>query len=193
MLKMIKAAFLIVSFCFTAITLNAGEIQESFSQYVDNKGNIILPTDFRSTWIHLGTWVVTSTTAAGTERGRFAPVSGIHDVYTQPVSFRGYNKDGKWPDGTILLKEIRIMKWDDLPTGHVIYEGEPSEWFVMIRDSMGRFSENTNWGEGWGWALFKANNPKKNISTNYRNDCLGCHELARSSDLVFIQGYPILR
>lgn len=193
MLK-ITIAVLVLAVCLAAAaTLGAGEKSGSFSPYVDSKGNITLPADFRSTWVHLGTWVVTSQIAAGTELGQTAPATGLHDVYTQPDSLKAYRKDGKWPDGTVLVKEIRTVQWDDMPTGHVIYAGDVSRWFVMMKDTKGRFPGNSNWGEGWGWALFKANDPKKNLSSDYKNDCIGCHELAKTTDWVFIHGYPALR
>jgi cytochrome c len=191
--KTTKALLVLAFFIVPVISLAAAEIPRSFSPYVDSKGNISLPQDFMSAWVHLGTWVVTSEKATGPEVKKTAPGTGLHDLYTQPESFKAYKKNGKWPDGAILVMEIRAMKWDDLPTGHVIYPGEATDWFVMVKDSKGRFKDNPNWGGGWGWAFFKAADPKKNISTNYRNDCLGCHEVAKDSDWVFIQGYPTLR
>jgi hypothetical protein len=74
----------------------------------------------------------------------------------------------------------------------VIVEGEPIKWLAMVKDAKGRFPGNTNWGDGLGWAHFKPAAPKINASTNYKNDCLSCHEQAKASDGVFIQGYPTL-
>jgi cytochrome c len=180
-------------FLFAGVTFAGEEKQEAFSPYVDSKGNISLPSDFRSTWTHLGTWVVTSQAAAGIKLGLTAPGLGLHEVYTQSESLKSYKSVGKWPDGTMLIQEVRTMKWEDLPTGHVITEGDATEWFVMIKDTKERFPRNTNWGDGWGWALFKPGDLKKNISTDYKEDCLGCHEVAKETGKVFIQGYPTLR
>jgi hypothetical protein len=191
--KMIKAALLIASLSAVAFNLFAGETAGSFSQYVDSKGNMSLPADFRATWIHLGTWLVTSRMPAGSGLDETAPGSGFHGAYTQPESLRAYMKDGRWPDGAMLVMEIRAINWDDLPTGHVMVEGEPVKRLVMVKDSKGRFPKNPNWGDGWGWAVFTPGNPRINSSTDYKNDCLGCHESAKATDLVFIQGYPLLR
>ncbi len=176
-----------------AAILVSRETQEPFSSYVDSSGVITLPQDFRTTWVHLGTWALTSQAAAGPDLGQTAPGIGFHEVYTQPGSVKAYKKTGSWPDGTMLIMEVSGIHWDDLPTGHVMYADEPAEWFVMIKDGRGRFTNNPNWGDGWGWALFKAGDPKKNVSTGYKKSCLGCHTVARESDLVFIQGYPTLR
>ncbi len=193
MIKVMNALFAIALFLVVASTSAGGERSLSFSPYVDSKGAISLPSDFRSTWVHLGTWVVTSTAATGPGRDNTGPGTGIHDVYTQEKWLKDYKKRGKWPDGTVLVMEVRAMQWDDLPTGHVIVEGEPIKWMIMVKDAKGRFSGNSNWGDGWGWALFKSANPKSNVSANYKNDCLSCHEVAKETDWVFTQGYPTLR
>ena len=41
----------------------------------------------------------------------------------------------------------------------------------MIKDAKGRFPGNDLWGDGWGWALFEAKDPKKNVATDYTTDC----------------------
>ncbi len=194
MIKPAKASFSVylLFFLFTSVA-TAGEKGGSFSPYVDSNGAISLPPDFRSTWAHLGAWVVTSTAAAGQRLDQTGPGAGIHTTYTQLASLKAYKKDGKWPDGAMLVMEVRALTWDDMPTGHVIVEGEPVKWLVMVKDAKGRFPGNPNWGDGWGWALFKPAALKNNASTNCKNDCLGCHEPAKDSDLVFIQGYPALR
>ena len=193
MSKKLKTALLVTFLTIPVITLAVAGKQEPFSAYVDDRGAITLPTDFRPTWAHLGTWVLTSQVAAGPEQPRTSPVSGLHDVYTQPESLKAYKTTGEWPDGAVLIKEIRTIVWDDLPTGHVMYAGDESEWLVMVKDSRGRFKDHPNWSEGWGWALFKPGDSPKNMSTDCKKDCIGCHEVVRDTDWVFVQGYPSLR
>lgn len=74
-----------------------------------------------------------------------------------------------------------------------MWAGEPDVWFVMIKDSRNRFPENPNWGDGWGWALFKSAKPDKNVSSDYREDCISCHVPAKETDWVYIKGYPTIR
>lgn len=170
----------------------AGEKPQPFSPYVDGKGIIVRPSDFRATWVHLGTWVLTSTLAAGPGLGSTRPPTGIHNVYAQPEAVKSYRQAGTWPDGAGIVMEVRAIAWDDLSTGHVIKEGDRVECFVMIKDAKGRFPGNPHWGDGWGWALFKASDPKNNASGNYKDECLSCHEPAKATDLIFTQGYPSL-
>ncbi len=68
----------------------------TFSPYVDEKGNISVPTGYRSEWAHLGTWAV---------RGMAG--LGYHEVYTQPSTVQAYKKTGAFPDGAVLVKELR--------------------------------------------------------------------------------------
>ena len=65
-------------------------------------------------------------------------------------------------------------------------------WFVMIKDEKGRYPGNPLWGDGWGWALFKSDAPDKQVATHYKNDCLGCHIPAQTTDWVYVQGYSVL-
>lgn len=70
----------------------------SFSKYVDAEGGIALPKDFRSNFVHLGSWLV---------QQKGAPGEGFHDVYSEAASACAFNKTGKWSDVATLVKEIR--------------------------------------------------------------------------------------
>lgn len=154
------------------------------SQFVTKQGEISLPDDFRKTMSHLGSWFVP-----------LGGASGFHDVYTRASDVDSFRKNGKFPDGAILIKELRHSLTADYTTGKgVSYAtGEIKQWFVMIKDSQNRFSSNSkNWGDGWGWALFKPDNRAKNVSTDYKTDCLGCHVPAKSNDWIYVESYPTL-
>ena len=156
---------------------------DSFSPYVDGKGNISLPDDFRKAMVHLGSWFVTEGGA-----------SGFHDVYTEAETVDVFRQTGKFPDGAILVKELRASSAGDYTTGKgVSYATDGlKQWFVMIKDTKGRFSQSPQWGDGWGWALFKPDNPAKNVSSNYKADCLGCHLPVQDKDLIYTEAYPTL-
>ncbi len=183
---MFSANQLSISLIVTVLLLhstNAVADSSSYSPYVDGAGNISLPNDFRISMIHLGSWFVPEGGA-----------SGFHIVYTEPDSARIYRKTGKFPDGATIVKELRSSVAGDYTTGkNVSYATSTiKQWFVMIKDSQGRFENNPTWGEGWGWALIKTDNPQKNVATNYRTECLGCHMPAKKTDWIYIEGYPTL-
>ena len=154
-----------------------------FSPYVDNSGNISLPKDFRKNMTHLGSWFVPEGGA-----------SGFHDVYTEAGNVRIYRETGKFPDGATLVKELRVSTAADYTTGkNVSYATNTvKQWFVMIKDTQGRFKNNPVWGDGWGWALIKPDNTQKSVTTNYRTECLACHMPAKNTDWVYIEAYPTL-
>lgn len=156
----------------------------TYSRYVDKTGQISLPSNFRQNWVHLGSWVVSDAKAPG---------NGFHDVYTQPEAAKEFRKNGAFPDGTVLVKEIRKIASGDLTTGHAEWASDNAVWFVMVKDTKGRFKGNPHWGEGWGWALYEAKDPKTNVSKGYVETCLGCHTPAKETDWVYTQGYPTLK
>ena len=165
-----------------AITLPA-HAAESFSSHVDAQGTISLPDDFRNKMVHLGSWFVPTGGA-----------SGFHDVYTEPETVAAYRRTGQFPDGATLVKELRAAETGDYTTGKNVSHAAVAvkQWFVMIKDNQGRFEGNPVWGDGWGWALFKPDQPQRNVATDYRNDCLGCHTPVQENDWVYVEGYPTL-
>lgn len=161
----------------------SGQPEGDYSPYVDAQGAISLPRDYRASWVHLGSWVVPDDQAPG---------YGFHDVYAQQSTIRAYKETGQFPDGAVLVKEIREIESGQLTTGQASWAGEIKVWFVMVKDAKNRFPDHPGWGQGWGWALFEAKDPAKNTVTNYRADCLGCHAPVKDSDWVFTDGYPTL-
>ncbi len=163
---------------------SAKENVARFSPYVDDKGQIHLPPDYKTKWIHLGDWAVAKKEGQDPHE--------LHEVYTQPGVVETYQKTGEFPDGAVLVKEVRNTKTEKLTTGHVTWADEMKIWFVMVKDKTNRFPDNPIWGDGWGWALFESKDPTNNTTSNYRISCIGCHIPVESTDWVYLQGYPAL-
>jgi hypothetical protein len=161
--------------------------KESFSTNVDKHGNITLPNNFRNEMVHLGSWFVPEGGA-----------SGFHDVYTEKASVEYYRINNKFPDGATIVKELRASHAGSYTTGkNVNYANNVlKQWFVMVKDSEGRFANNPLWGDGWGWALYKPDIKEggkfKNVATDYKTDCLGCHIPAKQNDWIYTEAYPSL-
>ncbi|MDB5348530.1 MAG: cytochrome c, class [Schlesneria sp.] len=159
--------------------------EKQFSKYVDSKGNISLPEEFETTFVHLGSIAVAPKTGAD--------VTELHATYTRAEDVKAFQKDGHFADGAILVKEVRSAKGEDLPTGHTRFAADVKIWFVMVKDGTGRFKDNDLWGDGWGWALFNANDRTKQVATDYRTDCRTCHVPAKGNDWIYTQCYPSLK
>lgn len=151
-------------------------------KYVAKDGGIHLPRQYRLNWTHLGTWCV---------EGKDGSKS-MHDVFAEPGAVDAFRKTGKWPEGATIVKEIRASEGGKMTTGNVRWDGPVLKWFVMVRDTNHMFPGNPNWGRGWGWGLYNVDDPNKNISTDYKIDCIGCHIPAEHTDWVYTQGYPTL-
>lgn len=162
--------------------LNAG----SFSPYVDEKGNISIPNGFRS-WQFLGTWAV------ATDEDDQVGSKSFHNVYTQPETIAAFRSTGKFPDGAVLVKELLTATTGTMTTGEVSHATETEGWFIMIKDTQGRFKGNPLWGDGWGWALFNADDPTMTATKNYQDDCIACHVPAQKDDWIYLRGYPVLK
>jgi len=151
-------------------------------ELVDKTGNIRKPADVRDLDQLLGTYSVVD----------FNNDTELHVTYASPGAAQYYRKNGKFADGTVLVKEVFGTDHGSLTTGEVHWAKATKVWFVMIKDDKGRYPGNSLWGDGWGWALFKADAPDKQVATIYKKDCLGCHVSAKATDWVYIQGYPVL-
>jgi hypothetical protein len=170
------------------IALSYHEVQSqgatSYSGFdlVDKTGNIRKPADYRDLYQALGTFAVTGLNG-DTE---------MHYTYASPGTAEYYRKNGKFADGTVLVKEVFATDHAQLTTGDAHWASAIKVWFVMIKDEKGRYPGNPLWGNGWGWALFKADAPDKQVAINYKKDCLGCHVPAQATDWIYVQGYPVL-
>src|SRR3569832_791688 len=109
-----------------------------------------VPKNLRASYVHLGSWIVP-------EEG--APGRGFHDVYTADTSVEAYRKASSFPDGTVLVKEIRTIRSGTMTTGQASWADDPAVWFVKVKDTAGRYKNSPQRGDGWLWSLYKASAP----------------------------------
>ena len=152
---------------------------------VDANGNLHVPDAYRTTYQSLGTWAVAADQGAGSKE--------LHVVYASPGTITAYRKSGRFPEGAVLVKEVFRAATGQMTTGTVSRTDTLKGWFVMMKDSNGRYVGNKLWGDGWGWSWFDAADPSKTTSTDYKTNCLQCHVPAQASDWVYVGGYPPLR
>jgi hypothetical protein len=149
---------------------------------VDKTGNIRKPADYRDHYEALGTYSVQE----------FNGDTELHYTYASPGTAEYYRKNGKFADGTVLVKEVFGSDHAQLTTGDAHWASGIKVWFVMIKDEKGRFPGNPLWQNGWGWFLYKSDAPDKQVATDFKQDCMGCHVPAKAKDWVYVQGYPVL-
>lgn len=152
---------------------------------VSKDGRIALPENYRRDYVMLGAWSVAGDADTGGE-------VGLHLVYAPKDTVAAYRATGAFPDGAVLVKELFSGRTESLTTGEATSAASAAGTFIMVKDETGRFPGNPLWGDGWGWSFFTADDNSRSVTTDYRNDCLGCHEPARASDLIYSYAYPVL-
>lgn len=179
-----RTAALVLSIAAGAVAVAKGA-DSTFSPYVDAAGGITLPdpATVRARWGHLGTWAVQG------EDG----VAELHAVYARADTIDAYRLTGAFPDGAVLVKEVRKASRGALTTGDVAWSDDEILWFVMVKDRKDRFPDNPIWAKGWGWALFLAEDRARNTASDFSVDCMACHKPAEETDWVYTHGYPVLR
>lgn len=155
---------------------------DPYSLYVDEEGKMTLPADLLTNWELIG--------MNGLMAEDKTSVVSLHSVFTQPEAAKYFKDNGQFADGTILIKEIRNAKMTTGTTGLVGYSDDVDVWFMMVKDTQGRFEGNADWGSGWGWALFSGDDMTTNTSRGWEQECMGCHLPVKEQDWVHSSHYP---
>jgi len=157
---------------------------QAVTNVVDAKGNLRVPENYRTLYQSLGTWAIAADSGRGSKE--------MHEVYASPGTIEAFRSGGRFPDGAVLVKEVLGTSTMGMTTGTVSHAVALKGWFVMVKDGRNSHPGNPLWGDGWGWSWFDANQPLKTTSTNYKTDCQGCHVPAKSTDWIYVIGYPVL-
>ena len=155
------------------------------------KGELILPKGYHE-WVFVGSPI----TPHGLNGGK-AGFPEYHNVYVHPKVFKAYRTTGKWPEGTIMLKELQLSQPGTFPDGSSV-EVSGRGYFpaarngidISVKDSK-RFKD-TN---GWGFFNFGHHAPPyvKTARVAPTESCASCHASNAGKGMVFRQYYPILQ
>ena len=144
-----------------------------------NGTNLVRP-DYRE-WPFLGSGLgMTYQPSTGSQPA----TPSFTNVFVNPSSYRSFMQTGKWPDGTILVLEIRrsdseasINKGGRFQTGFTGLEAH-------VKDS--RFQD--------GWAFFNLGRAEsaERLSDAAAATCVECHIKNAAVERTFVQFYPTL-
>ena len=93
---MVAATIVVVG--YGAMKGIAAADSSSAATVVDAGGNLRVPQDYRITYQLLGSWAIAADEGRGSKE--------VHTVLASPGSIEAYRKDGHFPDGTVLVKEV---------------------------------------------------------------------------------------
>ena len=204
-----KYKIVITSILFTVVlsisVITMGNSKKPYAPNVNMKtGAISVPKDY-TRWATLGTWAHANTELKKTKDHPDGNPGSIeyHVVYTQPETIDYYRKHGGFPDGAVLVKELLHAETMPMTTGPAVSHATKLKgWFVLVRDTEGRFKDSKLWGNGWGWSLFNAGDSMKTVSTDFKVDCMGCHlpalglapdNAVEADKWIYTLGYPVLQ
>jgi hypothetical protein len=157
--------------------------QPSIVQF-DKDGQMLKPTGYRK-WVCIGIPLTPNDMNGGK-----APFPEFHSVYINPAAYAQYEKTGKFPGQTVLVKELVSVGTKKATSGQGYFMGDFIGLEVAMKDSR-RFQDAPG-----NWAYFSfghsyplgAKAPMQPVA-----NCNSCHGGAADQDYVFTQYYPVLR
>ncbi len=150
----------------------------------NSAGELIRPVGYRE-WIFVGTPL----TPNDMNNGK-AAFPEFHHVYIHPDAYAKYKKTGKFPNGTILVKELVSVGSKRAASGKGYFEGEFIGLETTLKDTK-RFP-----GEPNHWAYFSYGHKyplAKTAKAMPTAKCAACHQALAADDMVFTQYYTVLR
>jgi hypothetical protein len=151
----------------------------------DKEGNVLQPKDYRE-WIYVGCPL----TPNDLNNGK-AQFPEFHSVYINPASFKVWEKTGKFPDGTVVVKELISVGDRKAPSGNGYFMDGFYGLECAVKDAK-RFPK-----EPGNWAYFSFTNeghpPNATAKAKPTDACNTCHQQNAADDWVFTQYYPVLK
>lgn len=171
----------------TGITLMALAASADASQAAKYtaKGELIMLKNYRQ-WVFIGAPV----TPNDMNNGK-ATFPEFHNVYIDPASFAVYKKSGKFPSGTVIVKELVGVGSKSSASGNGYFPGEFIGVAASVKDAK-RFAKEPG---NWAYFSFMGDGGKSLASAPAQAtaSCNACHQQNAAEDWVFTQHYPVLR
>jgi len=150
----------------------------------NSDGSLIKPEGYRE-WVYVGTPLTPNDMNGGE-----AAFPEFHNVYINHKAWDIYKNTGKFPDGTILVKELISVGSKKASSGAGYFMGEFIGLEAAVRDSK-RFPKVPGY---WAYFSFGHSYPlARKTKAQEPATCAACHQSRAADDFVFTQYYPVLR
>ena len=112
--------------------------------------------------------------------------SMFDNVFADPQAYRAFLRTGKWPEGTLLVREDRQAS----EKGSINRSGKFQTDNIMGVEV--HMKDSKRFPGGWGFFFFESlrSEPAQPIPTSA--DCYSCHQQHGAVDTTFVQFYPTL-
>ena len=179
-LATVGVVLLLATGAITASRAAADHTSTGTPEYTTD-GKLRVPSDYRE-WIFL-----TSSLDMNYSTGPGMDHSMFDNVFVPEGAYHSFLQTGKWPEGTILLKENRVAS----SKGSINKSGQFQVTSTMglevhVKDSR-RFS-----GPGWGFFIFPDAHSEPAVVIPFSASCYSCHKDHGAVDTTFVQFYPTL-
>ena len=142
MAYLVRPAVAMLLVAATAVNPQSGDKGPVFT----NDGSLVLPSGFRS-WVFIRGPITPNGLSDGA-----APFPEFHSKYIEREHLRYYQKNGKFPEGTIVVKELSLAQLGKHPDGSLdsasgrgYFPSTLNDLDVMVKDSK-RYSKTNDWG-----------------------------------------------
>jgi hypothetical protein len=167
----------------------AAESSDRYLPEYTADGDLILPKGFEK-WVYVG-----SPLTPNALNGGMANFPEFHNVYMQPWAYDEYQKTNKFPEGTIMFKELLLTLPGQNPdgsrsepSGRGYFPGHLNGADATVKDSK-RYAATG----GWGYYNFHHYEPKApTAKLKSKDECGYCHMASAKKDEVWTQFYTRL-
>lgn len=190
--KITIAPALVAILAIATLAANQGPSQPHYVPQYTASGELILPkNNIWRDWVFVGSPLTPNALNSGT-----AAFPEYHNVYINPWAYAIYKKTNKFPDGSVMFKELQLTLGPaenpdgslTEPSGRGYFPGAFNGADVTVKDSK-RFAATG----GWGYFDFNHHEPKApTAKVEARDKCAFCHIARAKKDSVWTQFYRLL-
>jgi hypothetical protein len=170
------------------------EDRELFGPTFNRDGELLLPPNFRE-WVNVTSSLNLSydsevdPNAPPPDPNTPPPPSVFQNVFASPTAYQQFRRTGTWPNGTMMIIEIRKAVINPTVRDGALVQGDLLAYVADVKDQW-RYGGN-------GWRFFTFNDGKGNIvdkvaPRDLSATCYSCHAEHAAVDNTFVQFYPSL-
>lgn len=147
---------------------------------LESDGRMRFPANYRE-WVFLSSGFNISYSQSSSPKAE--PGAQFDNVFVDPAAYRAFKRSGEWPDGTVLILEIRNGSGSGSinKSGH--FQADVNHVEAHVKDRS-RFPG--------GWAFFGFTGQESGTLLPKTASCYSCHEQHGAVDTTFVQFYPTL-
>jgi hypothetical protein len=140
-------------------------------------GELLFPAHYRE-WVYL---------SSGFDMSYSPPMQRdnhyFDNVFVNPAAYRAFVATGHWPNGTVLVLEVRRAEQRGSINRNGSFQDDSQGVEVHVRDA-------ARFGERWAFFGFGSSGTGKLIP--FTAECYSCHAAHAAVDTTFVQFYPTL-